>query len=530
LVCFERHREALQRELGIAPSPATRRLVDGLRAAPGRMDPAAPAARNLPAGAPPCWEPGRPFPLPPRLRLPQAAPFVGRAGELGALRRAWRDACDGLGPLLVVVGGEAGIGKSRLARELAMRVRPAPAVVLQGSAQEDAIASLQPVVEAVGHLTRVAAPGLLSQILGARAGDLARLIPDLPAAPDAESGDIGARRFRMVDAVAELLAGVSAHTPVLLVLDDLHWSDAATSSLLRHVLESRPGARVLAVATCREVAVPPGGHLAEVLQRLGRAGLLRRVVLPGIDDADTAAMARGLIGREVPPELLALVHREAGGNPFFVQELVRHLGETGSSGLLALLRSEVPAAAREVIRHRLARLGDDCRRLLTIGAVVGREFEVLLLEQISPLPADALVHRTMRDRLTRAHRRRLHARIADALSDAGAALRDVAHHLCEAGPAGDVDAAVDVAERAADQALRSLAHAEAMELYIRAMALLPADDPRRTDDLVDVVDDVAAEQHGMLVHAVALEGPVRAVADVAVLPLDVGEPFDADQL
>ena len=194
----------------------------------------------------------------------------------------------------------------------------------------------------------------------------------------------------MVDAVAELLAGVSAGAPVLVVVDDLHWADAATSSLLRHVLESRPGARVLVVAACREDAVPPGGHLAEALQRLDRVGLLRRVRLPGIDDADTAALARGLVGRELPPELLALVRREAAGNPFFVQELLRHLDETGSTGLLALLRSEVPAAAREVIGHRLARLGDDCRRLLTIGAVVGREFDVAPLEQVSTLPPAGL--------------------------------------------------------------------------------------------------------------------------------------------
>jgi predicted ATPase len=457
----------------------------------------------------PSWAPGRRFPLPPRLRLPQAAPFVGRAGELAELWRAWRDACDGLGPLLVVLGGEAGIGKSRLARELAMGVRGAPAVVLQGTAQEDAIASLQPIVEAVGHLTRVAAPDALSRILGARTGDLARLIPDLPAAPDSGSGDVGARRYRMVDAVAELLAGVSAGAPVLVVVDDLHWADAATSSVLRHVLESRPGARVLVVATCREDAVPPGGHLAAALERLDRAHLLRRVRLPGIDDADTAALARGLVGRELPPELLALVRQEAGGNPFFVQELLRHLDETGSTGLLALLRSEVPAAAREVIGHRLARLGDDCRRLLTIGAVLGREFDLDPLLQVSTLSAGsviaaldeataagllvelpgaaerfafahALVHRTLRERLTRAHRRRLHARIAGVLQRSGRAeLRDVAHHLCEAGPAGDVDAAIHVAERAADQALRNLAHAEAMELYIRAIALLPADDPRR---------------------------------------------------
>ncbi len=502
LVCFERHRDALRRELGISPSPTTRRLADALRAEPlPEADPGPTPPRRPPEGTVPSWVPGRRFPLPPRLRLPQAAPFVGRAGELAELRRAWCDACEGLGPLLVVVGGDAGIGKSRLARELAMRVRGTPAVVLQGTAQEDAIASLQPIVEAVGHLTRVAAPEVLPRILGARTGDLARLLPDLPAAPDGGADDIGGRRYRMVDAVAELLAGVSADDPVLIVVDDLHWADAATSSLLRHVLESRPGARVLVVATYREDAVPPGGHLAEALQRLDRAHLLRRVRLPGIDDADTAVLARGLVGRELPRELLALVRQEAGGNPFFVQELLRHLDETGSTGLLALLRSEVPAAAREVIGHRLARLGGDCRRLLTIGAVVGREFDLEPLEQVSTLPAGsvvaaldeatagtaerfafahALVHRTLRERLTRTHRRRLHARIADALQRSGRAeLRDVAHHLCEAGAAGDVDAAVDVAERAADQALLNLAHAEAMELYTRAMALLPVDDPRR---------------------------------------------------
>ena len=164
-----------------------------------------------------------------------------------------------------------------------------------------------------------------------------------------------------------------------------------------------------------------------------------------------------------------------------MQELLRHLGETGSTGLLALLRSEVPTAAREVISHRLARLGDDCLQLLTIGAVVGREFDLAPLEQVSTLPpgsviaaldeataagllvelpgpaerfafSHALVHRTLRERITRTHRRRLHARIADALQRGGRAeLRDIAYHLCEAGPAGDVDAAVDVAERAADR-------------------------------------------------------------------------------
>lgn len=149
----------------------------------------------------------------------------------------------------------------------------------------------------------------------------------------------------MVDAVAKLITGVSQGTPVLLILDDLHWADVATSSLIRHVLESRPDARLLVVATCREDAIPAGGHLREALQRLDRGHLLRRIRLAGIGEGDAAELAHGLIGRELPRELLALIQQEAGGSPFFVQELLRDLGETGSTGLLSLRQAEVPTAA-----------------------------------------------------------------------------------------------------------------------------------------------------------------------------------------
>jgi len=466
--------------------------------------PRAPSAEDEPS-----WRPGLRFPLPPRLRLRHAAPFVGRATELTVLRQAWRDVVDGAGPLVAVVDGEAGIGKSRLAREFALRTRDAaPAVVLQGTAQEEAIASLVPFVEAVGHLVRVTAPDELARVLGDRAADLAPMLPGLPDGLPGADRDLSVRRYRMLDAVAALLGAVSRRVPVLLILDDLHVADVATTTLLRHVVESRREARLLVVAACRADGVPDGGPLSEVLHRLDRGHLLRRVPLGGIGDADTAALAQGLVGRGLPAELLTAVHREADGNPLFVQELLRHLVETGSTGLLALSRAAVPTAAREVIGRRLAVLDDDCLRLLTIGAVLGHEFDLVPLADVAPLPEDAvilalddataagllvelpgprerftfthaLVRRALRDRISGAHRRRLHARIADALQQSGAELRDIAFHLCEAGPAGDVDAAVAFAERAADDAVRGLAHGEAVELYTRAMALLPADDPRR---------------------------------------------------
>ncbi|MBV9923203.1 MAG: AAA family ATPase [Pseudonocardia sp.] len=506
VMCFERHRDVLRRELGIPPSPAVCGLVSDLRVRSAAAVPA-PIPQRTAAGTVPSWAPGRRFPLPPRLAIPQAATFVGRTHELGVLREAWQDAQMGAGPHLVVVGGEAGIGKSRLGRELAMQVRAAPAVVLHGTAQEDAIASLLPFIEAIGHLVRVAAPDELARLLGGRLADLGRLFPELSVAQTGPSDDdIG--RYRSLDTVAELLARVSRSAPVLLLLDDLQWADSATSGLIRHVVESRPGARLLVVATCREDVVPASGHLRAALDRLDHGHLVRRIRLTGIDDADAAGLAHGVIGQELAPELLAIVQDEAGGNPFFVQELARHLAETGSTSLLALLRAEVPTTAREVIGHRIARLGADCAQLLTIGAVLGREFDLPLLGEMTPLPppavlsaldaatdagllvelsglgerfafAHALVHRALRDRLTRAHRRRLHARIADALQRSGRAdLRDVAYHLCEAGSAGDIATAVDFAERAAEGALGNLAHAEAVELYTRAIVLLPMDDPR----------------------------------------------------
>jgi predicted ATPase len=280
----------------------------------------------------------------------------------------------GAGPHLVVVGGEAGIGKSRLTHELTMQVRAASAVVLQGSAQENAIASLLPFVEAIGHLVRVAAPGELARILGGRVADRRTCSPNCRSHRPARRTTTAWGGTASWTPLPSCSPACPALFPVLLILDDLHWADAATSGLIRHLVEGRPGARLLAVATCREDVVPPGGHLRAGARSARPRHLVRRMRVGGIGNAEVAGLAHAVIGHELPPELLALVQDEAGGNQFFVQELARHLADTRSTSLLALLRAEVPTIAREVIGHRIARLGADCAQLLTIVAVVGREF------------------------------------------------------------------------------------------------------------------------------------------------------------
>jgi DNA-binding SARP family transcriptional activator len=513
LAAYARLRERLRRELGVSPSQQTHELMLRVREGSPPAGPSLPAAGPSGAGrrALAGWGPGAPFPLPPRLRQPSAATFVGRGDELARLRRLWAGVRDGGGVRFALVLGEPGIGKTRLARELAVEVRDAGAVVLHGSASEDLLIPHQHVVEALGHYLAVAGPEELRRRVEPRAEALEPVAPTAPR-PKAElpaEGPAESRRYRLFEAVASLLDELSAEAPVLLMLDDLHWADDATVALLRHALESRPEMRVLVVATQRQTELAPGGALAEALHRLAQHGTLERIVLSGLADADVAELSRSLTGRELEHGLLRAIRQEAGGNAFFVQEIIRHLAESGGDGGVAsLARATVPEGVREVVNLRLARLGDPCLRLLSVAAVIGTEFGLGPLERVSDLQGEdltsaldeslatglvlephdderfafshALVRRTLLERLSRAHRRRIHARVAEALrATPPEALPEIAHHLCEALPGVDRDLALDYAVRAAEQATADLAYAEAVELFTRALSLLPPEHERR---------------------------------------------------
>ncbi len=298
------------------------------------------------------------------------------------------------------------------------------------------------------------------------------------------------------------------------MLDDLHWADQSSVALLRHMLESHPEMRLLVLATQRQTELTPGGPLAQALQRLTQQGLLQRMTLSWLLDDDVAALSRSLTGRKLSAELVYAIRTEAAGNPFFVQEIVRHLSESDrSGGVLSLARAGLPESVREVIDLRLAPLDEACVRLLIVAAVIGGEFELEPLERISDLegedlaasldealaaglvlelaPSDrqrerfafshALVRRTLLERLSRAHRRRIHGRVAEALeaSRGETALSEIAHHLCEAMPTVDREHALDYATRAAEQATAHLAYAEAVDLFTRALSLLPPEHERR---------------------------------------------------
>jgi hypothetical protein len=522
VVAYAKLRERLRREVGISPSAQTRGVILGLRsqAEPDgahALGPAVGRAVGLEASEHATggtWRPGEPFPLPPRLRRAIAGPFVGRAAELAWLAERWSQTVSGNGAGLVVLGGDPGIGKTRLSRELALRAQREGALVLQGSAREDVLVPHEPFVEALGHYLRVAAPDERAQRLTGRARDLEPLLPQVGSAlddgPAADRDRRRNRRYLMFEAVASLLEELGSEVPVLLSLEDLHWADASTASLLCHLLETRPDARLLVVATLRPADLPSRGELAEGLARLRRDGLLAELHLTGLAETDVADLARALRSDPLPHDVLTALHQEADGNPFFVQEVLRQLGPDASVRTLAELG--VPDGVRAVVASHLARLDTICIRLLTVAAVVGREFELAVLEQVSDLTSEAiaealdaavttalvvelpcngdrfafshaLVRRALAERLTRAHRRRIHARVGEALEQHygadGDALPEIAYHLCEAAAAGNPERAVQFATRAAERAMAGLAYAEAGELFTHAVSLLPADDLRR---------------------------------------------------
>jgi DNA-binding SARP family transcriptional activator len=511
LAAYEKLRQRLAAKLGVTPSAATRELVERVRRS-GAAEPTDAAGGG--------WRPGRgPFPSPPRLARLARGPFVGRESQLARARSRWERVRDGAhGPELLLITGEAGIGKSRLAAELAAEARSEGAVVLQGSTDSEALVPHRAFVEGLGHLVVSCDAALLRELLGPRAPDLARLIPEvervLHEATDSPVREDGTKRYIAFEAAAELLAGLSRQAPVLLLLDDLQWADKSTVALLRHVVESRPAARLLVAATYREEEVPAGHALFDTLRELGKQGCVSRIALGGMRREEVAAMLAAIVGSPPREETAAAVHVETGGNPFFVREVAMDMSEDAGRAEPGGDAASVPQSVREVVWSRLGRLEEGCRELLVDASVIGREFDLGVLAALAggdagevaasldeaaangligedAAAADrfvfshALVRRALLERVTAAHLRRLHARVAGAIEGLGEpgerATAEIAHHLCEAGDAGDLERAVEYASRAAEQAAFRLAYADAVDLYTRCMALLGGEDPRRRE-------------------------------------------------
>ena len=378
--------------------------------------------------------------------------FVGRDRELERLGQLWKEAS--AGELRVAfLAGEPGVGKTRLAAQLAGQVHGEDATVLAGTCGEDLGVPYQPFVEALRHFIDHSAADQLTSCLGRYPGELVRLAPELadrlPGLSPPLSSDPETERYRLFDAVAGWLAGASRDRPVLLVLDDLQWAAKPTLLLLRHVARSAEPMRLLVVGTYRDTEIgrdhPLGGTLADMRQVTG----FGRLSLSGFDRAGMLAFleeaADHNLDEEGAPNLAAAIHEETEGNPFFVVEVVRHLTETGvidrrDGRWITTLPVEnlgIPEGVRDVVGRRLSRLSEEANRVLGLAAVIGLEFDLAVLGHAAGLDEDALasvVDEAMAARLVTdvpgsgARCRFSHALVRDALYGEFSGARRVALH------------------------------------------------------------------------------------------------------
>ncbi len=398
--------------------------------------------------------------------------LVGRLAERELLAGCLRSALDGQRQV-VLVAGEPGVGKTRLAEEAADQARELGLGCALGRASEDeGSPPYWPFLQVLRGLAG-RPPAELSGGLGGG---------------DGVSGS-AQERFRLFEATAEALVAEAEPTGLLVVLDDLQWADAATVRLLMHLAAGASPARLILVATYRDTETVGQEPLRAVIATLAREASVTRIRLGGLAENEVATHLAGITGWEVPGSVVAAVCRRTRGNPFFVGELGRLL-VSSSDG-------QLPDGVRDAVRDRLHRLSPSCRALVSAAAVLGSEVDPVALAQVGGTDVEAvlaaldearvaailtdtgtrrfahdLVREAARLDLPTSQRLALHRRMAEHLSargDGEERVAEIAFHWLESLPAGDAVQAVAWAERAADRAMAQLAWEEAVSLYRRAI-------------------------------------------------------------
>ena len=320
--------------------------------------------------------------------------FVGRGRELGGLEAALEDALAG-GGRLVLLAGEPGIGKSRLADELMATARSRGASVAVGRCWEAGGApAYWPWVQSLRAHLREMEPEALRAQLGAGAADLAQLLPELrdlfPDLPEPPALESEGARFRLFEAVTSFLRTATQPRPLVLVLDDLHAADEPSLLLLQFVAREIADSGVLVVCAFRDVDPTMREPLASALAELVREPHTTQLELTGLSDADVAQYIELSTGVEPAPRLVEAIQAETEGSPLFVTETVRLLDAEGQiADSDAQLR--IPPGIRAVIDQRVGRLPERCRSLLVPAAVMGREFELEALTRLSGLAPEELL-------------------------------------------------------------------------------------------------------------------------------------------
>jgi predicted ATPase len=475
--------------------------------------------------------------FPDRLEPDMAADLAGRARERDSLLEAL-DAAEAGERRVTFLAGEPGIGKTRLAAELAAHAHARGAVVLYGRADEAMTVPYEPWVGAITHLLEHAPPALMDEMIRCHGAVLGTLVPDLrrrfptPPTPTEPETELD----QLFQAVTACLTLVAADAPLLLVLDDLQWAGNATLTLLRYVCTNTPAASLMIVAAYRDADLYMGHPLISTVAALRRETGIELIAVRGLDDLDMIALVETSAGHELDDRARALavvLRQETAGNPFFAHEILRNLIECGDlfqddSGHWVVKQPldelVIPQSIRDVVGQRVARLGEETLEALSAAAVIGREFDLCLLADVTGADEGALldmvesataagilaevpsgderfrfqqslVRHTLVSGLSEGRRRRLHRSVAEALevicgADPGVRIGELATHWLAATTPADASKVSHYARLAGQQAEASLAPEEAVTWFTAALENLDlgidADPQIRAELLVDL--------------------------------------------
>jgi hypothetical protein len=462
--------------------------------------------------------------------------FVGRDDELGLGMAVLDEVLSGSGRLLLLAG-EPGIGKSRLASELAAQAAERGFQVVWGRCWEAGGApAYWPWVQALRALIPKVDPVELRARLGLRAGDIAQLLPEirelLGELPASTSLTPEAARFRLFDSVATFLNATAAANRLMVVLDDLQAADTPSLLLLRFVAAALGDDQVFILGTYRDSEWGPEPSLSPALMDVAREPAVRRLSLRGLAEADVPGFFTSATGLTPPESLVRAVHHQTAGNPLFLQEVGRLLAEAGpleSHWSEPGARVVIPSTVRDVVAQRLRPLSSESLNVLSLASVLGREFSFDALRRLVDRPASevltsleeplnarvlsdvpgatgrmrfshVVIRESLYDDIRRGRRIELHRRAGQCLeqlysADLGAHLTELAHHFSEGSAGGEVEKAVEYASRAGDRAMSLLAYEEAARLYrmaLRSLDASQAKDQRHRCDLLLAFGDARA--------------------------------------
>lgn len=488
-------------------------------------------------------------------------PYVGRSVEIGMLHESLARGLAGRG-CFISVGGDAGAGKSRTAAELARRAQAIGAEVIQARCYEgDGGQPLWPWVQVFRSLAGGRQTPQRIEILGAEARDIALLTAAAVGAETAPPPDPEMQRIRLFDSAVTVLRRSARSLPLLLVLDDLHWADAASILLLRALVDEIADVPIVVVGTHREMEVDAAHPLALQLATLRRQRAVRHVHLGNLAFSDVATLLNALAGGAIDDSIVVAVHAATEGNPLFVREYWYDLVETqavarcadGWQAATDIEHLGIPTTVSEIIGRRLQRLPREATQVLAVAAIIGRDFTYELVQSVTGLAPDdvigsldaataagivedaadppgcyrfthALVRQTLYEGMTPMRRAALHRAVAEALRSSSPAtpgpdrIAELAHHFLKGAPVGTHDAAVDYAIQAAQAATRACGYEDAVRHLREAIAVWdarngrdsPPDLRRRCELQLLLAEALGRAGEGVAMRAAFEEATTRA--------------------